>query len=1132
MKIDFDIKKTVKEAFRAGNRARKKESVQDTVESVDKLQQQIDKFREQTGIGLEIVKGKPYCNIYLDLENCKDLTELPDGLTVRGFFCLNRCTGLTKLPDNMTVNGDFYLNDCINLTSLPHGLTVKGCMYLKNCKGLTSFPADLIVKGTSIYRVPESLFPFFKSIGVEVRFIGGIYTIYTKDWMDRRHMVNEAFRAGNRARRKESVQDTVDSDMDRPVTDPEKVAALFKDIAGRYPDVTRFERKYAGTFCDLTVWDAEYRDNVHFIFWTDSPDVDNGVKVLMMSDKITGSKPGFDRESYCSMIRSIGFPVDEELAAHKKPRFRMTTSAAETVLRYVVRNQELHIQDPDDTPFITEAFRAGNRARKKESVQDVVTGPSAYLESEDLGDVQKLLMTGWKAAGGEKTGIKPPVADSGHDYDEEAGIWWGPDSDADNPFIYRICCMKTADIEKLNGKRGHMTVDEMGDAAKCTWVFDLHVRHADMTMSSVRLYNLKPWSRYGLTNVLTYPLGANELREAFEVLGLIYGREIYKIPTDLSVKPENNGYYTYLTGRFALQTYKNHTIPIDDSKYRKEYFEAKARRIVMVGEAFRAGNRARKKEAAADAMEELSGFELYVPEGEMSGKEVVEAANPYMEALFDRNGFSIIGTSTYLHPAEALWTIDITEDNLKHFTVAYVHRYGHWALFVKIGLTVIKFDEEMIGSPATLRFLRDLTEKKPNVIQMYYRMIGSGDKEPVVKEMKDQYIRRNGNSAVNMNEFYQALLIALFDHYGVSLDGEAVLSDWSSGKVRVMRVVSSYTDIMSVLDKGVSEAFKAGNQARKKEAVQDTVQQVGKDLKDEDIDRIMDDLCGKYPEVVHRKQYYHAFNGDVLEIYDYDADDNAVLVFERPSEKDDGTVRVLVSSYRMVYTQGSGEQINKSYKIICNRLIDDNVDSETVTPWLDGCMMFELTPGNVAAIYRYAELCNSLTEAFRAGNLARKKESAVDTAESVDGIPYPDDIGNPVKVAECLMKVAETALVRPGLAEATEIEVNFLNHDNDDNIVATVDTTINGAVLILIVRGFSTVRGDTPVRPISGPCIGGIMSSGRGDPYDVGPSDSSFQPGFKSSGVKFWPVSDTECWKSLVGKYREDLKTVVAEAKK
>lgn len=950
--------------------------------------------------------------------------------------------------------------------------------------------------------------------------------------------IKEAFRAGNSARKKESAQDTVDSDMDRPVTDPEKVAALFKDIAGRYPDVTRFERKYADTFCDLTVWDAEYHDNVHFIFWTDwkaddDADAAAGVKVLIMSDKITGKKSGFDHESYCSMIRSIGFPVEEDLAGRSKPKFRMTTSAAETVLRYVVRNQELHMQDPDDAPFIGEAFRAGNRARKKEAAVDTVAGPSTYLESEDLGDVQKLLMTGWKAAGGEKTGIKPPVADSGHDYDEEAGIWWGPDSDAENPFVYRICCMKTADIEKLNGKRGHMTIDEMGDAVRCTWVFDLHVRHTDMTMSSVRLYNLKPWSRYGLTNVLTYPLGANELREAFEVLGLIYGREIYKIPTNLSVSPENNGYYTYLTGRFSLQTYKNHTIPIDDSKYRKEYFEAKARRIVMMmGEAFRAGNRARKKEAAADAVDDVKSFELYVPEGEMSGKEVVEAANPYMEALFDRNGFSIKGTSTYLHPAEAMWTIDATKDSLKHFTVAYVHRYGHWALFIKIGLVIIKFEEDMIGSPSTLMFLRDLTEKKPNVIQMYFWMISDGNKDPVVKEMKEQYFRRNGGKIVNMNEFYHALLIALFDHYGVSLDGEAVLSDWSSGKVRVMRIISTYSDITGVLNKGVSEAFRAGNQARKKEAVQDTVQQVDKDLKDEDIDRIMDDLCGKYPEVVHRKQYYHAFNGDVLEIYDDDADDNAVLVFERPSEKDDGTVRVLVSSYRMVYTQGSEEQINKSYKIICGRLIDGNVDSGTVTPWLDGCMMFELTPGNVAAIYRYAELCNSLTEAFRAGNRARKKEAAQDAVESVDGIPYPDDIGNPVKVAECLMKVAETALGRPGLAEATEIEVNFLNHDNDDNIVATVDTTINGAVLILIVRGFSTVRGDTPVRPVNSLCIGGIMSSGHGDPYEVGPSDSSIQPGFKSSGVKFWPVSDVECWKSLVGKYREDLETVVAEAKK
>ena len=49
------------EAFKAGNRARKKESVSDAVADMhNPLQDQIDRFREQTGIELGIKDGRPY----------------------------------------------------------------------------------------------------------------------------------------------------------------------------------------------------------------------------------------------------------------------------------------------------------------------------------------------------------------------------------------------------------------------------------------------------------------------------------------------------------------------------------------------------------------------------------------------------------------------------------------------------------------------------------------------------------------------------------------------------------------------------------------------------------------------------------------------------------------------------------------------------------------------------------------------------------------------------------------------------------------------------------------------------------------------------------------------------------------
>jgi len=1162
MKIDFDIKKTVKEAFRAGNRARKKEAVADTVESVDKLQQQIDRFREQTGYKLEIRNGRPYYDNFIDLENCTDLTELPDGLTVKNYLCINGCTGLMKLPDNMTVGRDFYLNDCVNLTSLPHGLTVKGSMYLKNCNGLTSFPADLTITGFSIYRVPESLFPFFESIGVEVRFIGGIHTIDAKDWMDRRHMVNEAFKAGNRARKKESVHDSVsDIHDDEPVTDAAAAADFLRNLNKRFPGVTRFkDDRYESTYVEFAVWDVNHQDTMWFSFWRDSANLaadsclDPAVTLMIWSEAVVkgvrGHWKGYNdkeaiRENYVKMLQESGLPIDmADVEARRKPRLRLTSNSLARLAAYVARQAEMQIMAPLGKAFqLEEAFKAGNRARKKESAQDTVKSADAYFNSESIDELDSFIRMVWKSVCGD-TDIDAPCMDNDH-YDSEAGIWWGPlkfHLESGN-IKYRICFLKTADIQAFNkafNKAGESN-DEFGQECPAKWAFDMHVQIGD-EMASVRLYRIEPYSKYSNTNVVTYPVGVPQLTEAFSVLRLIYSRGIHTREHEAGWStPGKQGSYFYACSRFSVQTWRNHILPIDDHEQLQKYFTDTARAVYFrecdrsVDEAFKAGNRARKKESVQDAVEALSSLEFYVPAMNDIPKTVLEKGSPAIESLFTRNGFGIHEKSTYLHPKEALWTVNIDGSPRKHISVAYVQRgSAGWVMFLKIGFTVIKC--LVINSPEWLGFLKDLTSKA-DLFRLYFWMTGDGGATQEMRDLKHRYIERSkpvyGN-AVNLTEFYDAILLPLIDHYGINMPDCCMFADTVT-PVDMLRKTQTYADIREYISKldvnNLGEAFRAGNRARKKESAADTVQEVDKDLKDEDIDRIIDDLCGKYPDVAHKKNYYHAFNGDVLEIYDDDADDNAVLVFEYPSEKDDGTVRVLVSSYRRVYAQGSEEQIDKSYKIICDRLIDDNVDSGTVTADDDGCMIFELTPGNIAAIYRYAELCNSLTEAFRAGNNARKKESAQDAAESVDGIPYPDDIGNPVKVAECLMKVAETALGRPGLAEATEIEVNFLNHENDDNIVASVDTTISGVTLILIVRGFSKVRGDIPVSPSGGICVGGIMAPRKGDPREVGPSDPSFRPGFRTSTVSFWPVSDMECWKSLVGKYEEDLRAVTAASK-
>ena len=61
---------------------------------------------------------------------------------------------IEKLPDNLTVNGKLDLDSCKNLQSLPNGLKVKNSLDLRNTN-ITSLPSDLEVNGDLIlYRTP------------------------------------------------------------------------------------------------------------------------------------------------------------------------------------------------------------------------------------------------------------------------------------------------------------------------------------------------------------------------------------------------------------------------------------------------------------------------------------------------------------------------------------------------------------------------------------------------------------------------------------------------------------------------------------------------------------------------------------------------------------------------------------------------------------------------------------------------------------------------------------------------------------------------------------------------------------------------------------------------------------------
>ncbi|MHA3916399.1 hypothetical protein [Halovulum sp. GXIMD14793] len=78
----------------------------------------------------------------LRLTNCKDLTDLPDGLTIPSVD-LSGCTALQQLPGGMQVTF-LKLDDCDALKQLPDNLRIQGgILSLQNCTGLTRLPDNL-----------------------------------------------------------------------------------------------------------------------------------------------------------------------------------------------------------------------------------------------------------------------------------------------------------------------------------------------------------------------------------------------------------------------------------------------------------------------------------------------------------------------------------------------------------------------------------------------------------------------------------------------------------------------------------------------------------------------------------------------------------------------------------------------------------------------------------------------------------------------------------------------------------------------------------------------------------------------------------------------------------------------------
>ena len=230
------------EAFRAGNRARKKESVQDTIEQPYSPEKTIEDFYKITGYKLTYKEGwyvwsgdmRLENNIFSEDYKYKGLKTLPSPLWIGRCLYLKWCKDLEALPDKLLIDGFLSIEYCMNLRSIGEHTKVGTDVYIRGCNSLDRLPLSLrfgrtmhlndmsagIVKDTPVIT-------FVKSIGIEPSKWGAVDAVR---WPGNRQPVDEAFRAGNRARKKESAVDAANETDAYPGTGDRDFDIYFTEV--------------------------------------------------------------------------------------------------------------------------------------------------------------------------------------------------------------------------------------------------------------------------------------------------------------------------------------------------------------------------------------------------------------------------------------------------------------------------------------------------------------------------------------------------------------------------------------------------------------------------------------------------------------------------------------------------------------------------------------------------------------------------------------------------------------------------------------------------------------------------------------------------------------------------------------
>jgi len=825
-RMDFD---TMNEAFRAGNRARKKESAADTVESVDNIQAQIDLFKKQTGIELEIRDGRPYYNGYLHLENYTELTDLPADLKVNGDLCLNNCTGLTGLPADLEVNGYLNLIDCTGLTSLPAGLKVNKNLDLTGCTGLTGLPFDLVVQGVWIEHTGV-LTPFFKKLGIPVDKEGDTKASDWRMWQKAHGYLKEAFRAGNRARKKESVSDAA-ADMHNPLQDQ---IDRFREQTGIKLEIKDGRPYYKGNCMDFS-GNADIPDNTFvegdfsvsieqeklpagltvtgMLNLEDckkltelSPDITacdlklthSGIKKVPKDTNITGSFIIYgphDQDLDRFFREDCGLqPLTVNAGSDYRPDF-------ENRIIGFSWNRWRTVGKPDFDKIhnmltANEAFRAGNRVRKKESVQDTVESVDNMQAQIDL----------FKKQSGIELEIRDghPYFDKDLDLDGCTGLTDLPDNLEINGYLSLMDCtgltrlstgLKVGKSLYLNGCTGLTDLPaglEIGGSLQLDDCTGLTGLPAGLKVG-------RDLSLTGCTGLTSLPAGL-EVGKSLVLKGCT---GLTSLPFDLVVCGnwiEHKGILTPFFRKLG--------IPVDDEGdtkaedwhkwqkahgYHKETFRTgnRARKWQKahgyLKEAFRAGNTARKKESVQDTVESVDSLEEQVREFEKvtGAKLEIKQGRPFGTwlNLKDCTELTRLPDGLIVHGNLNLAGCTGLKKLPDGLTV-----YGYLNLHRCTGLTSLPHGMYITGS-LRLSECDGITELP-------------ADLKIEIKDIQS-------NSIYNVPDSLKPFLNRL----GIKIDkhGQVAAEDWME-----RRHLIGKTD----------EAFRAGNRARKKESAQDAVETV------------------------------------------------------------------------------------------------------------------------------------------------------------------------------------------------------------------------------------------------------------------------------------------------------------------